>query len=162
MFGDASSSGGIETKPDAGANLFISTTEMKMGAIAGEKENTSKQSNTSQEEGPTPNFSAFWQEVVHTEDRSNINATGMTPYSSKNSVTEECQKKVFSEEEKIESKCGPLQKKPSLDKGDDTNILNRTRDSEQSEKDVERGMEHDVPKDGNVSTPNEDAQVPFS
>ena len=164
VFGDASSSGGKE-KQDAGTSLFTSTTEIKMGATTAENWNSNKQSNTLQEEGLTSNSSAFWQEVVHTKDRSNTNATGMSPdvgNASKNSLSEECPEKGFSQEEKTGSNCGPLQKRPSLDKGDSTNILNGSRDSEQNEKTADRDMEHDVPKDGKLSKTNEDAKVLFS
>ena len=66
---------------------------------------------------------------------------------------------IFRKKKKTESNYDPLQKRPALDTNGNTNILNHTIKTEESEKNARREMEHDATKSGNLSKPNEQTKV---
>ena len=166
VFGDATALGGKEKKQVTGTDLFKSTAEIEVGAIATDSGNSNnEQSNTPQEEKLNSKpHSAFWQETVHTEDGNDTNVTDTSQdewNTNKNGVTEEFQEKLVSEE-KIESNCDPLQKRPTLDTNTSTNILHHTRETDQKEKTVQGEMERDTSKGGNLPEPKKHAKVLFA
>ena len=167
VFGDASALGGKEKKQVTGTDLFTSTAKIDVGPIATDNGiSNNEQSNTSHEEKPKSNsYSAFWQEAAHTEDGNDINVTGTPPdvlNVNKNGVAENSKEKHFSGEEKTESNCDPLQKRPTLDTNSSTNISHHTRETDQKEKNVQGEMEWDTSKGGNLPKPNKHAKVLFA
>ena len=160
VFGDASALGGKEKKQVTGTALFTSTAIVTDNGIS-----NNEKSNTSHEEKLKSNsHSAFWKETVLTKDRNDTSVTDKSQdewNTNKNRVTEEFQKKLVSEEEKTESNCDPLQKRPNLDTNSSTNISHHTRETDQKEKTVQGEMERDTSKGGNLPKPNTHAKVLF-
>ena len=155
VFGDPSSIKGNEEKEDTGTDLYTATANIEIGTTAAESRNSGEQSNTSETEKPKSNRQkAFCHEKVHIGDRKDARGTGSSPDVGNTNTNSEIKQKAFSNEEtKTVAGCDPLKNKLAINTDGSTDILRRTRQTEQKEK------EHETSNSEHSSKPNEHAEV---